>query len=194
MDNLNNHYKLEIIGKYFADEADELENVHIGLSRAANISAPFSEIADNHFQPSSKHFSHISYDSLSIFYEININVKNKDIKEIKEKTRVYFPFQSVKRLSKDIIEVYLDGVAERVKRTGEQVELIGHTDNNSSKKPNMSLGLKRAQITADYFFSKGIPLEQLLIKCKGKENPTTFNKTPEEHSENKKIELQIIKK
>ena len=193
MDSLNDEVKLEIKGLYQPNEINNSEYENLGIARANEIRRLIPEIPDDQILLTSSQIQNDSMGSPFNAFEFSYKMNTEEIKEIEDKTRIYFGFQSAKNIINKSIENYLDDVAERVIKSGETVQLIGHTDNISSKASNMRLGLKRARTIATYLMNKGVPEEQIVIQSKGEDEPVATNDTPEGRAENRRTELQIIK-
>ncbi len=109
-----------------------------------------------------------------------------------ERVLLHFPTNSAK--ASDVgpdIEAYLDKAAERVKKSGEQILLIGHTDNRGSDKLNTRLGRKRAEFVRDLLLRRGVPAKQISVKSMGAKDPVASNKTKEGRAQNRRVELKI---
>ncbi len=109
-----------------------------------------------------------------------------------ERVLLHFPTNSAK--ASDVgpeIEAYLDKAAERVKKSGERILLIGHTDNRGSDKLNTRLGRKRAEFVRDLLLRRGVPADQISVKSMGAKDPVASNKTAEGRAQNRRVELKI---
>ncbi len=89
------------------------------------------------------------------------------------------------------IKAYLDKVAERVKKTGEKIVLIGHTDNVGNDKLNDRLGRKRAEAVRKMLRKRGVPSAQIEVRSMGSKDPVASNSTEAGRAENRRVELKI---
>ena len=126
-----------------------------------------------------------------VFSDLTIRTKTTDIVEIDDRTLIYFPYNSTKRLEDDEIESYLDAVAVRLNKTGEKVYLTGHTDSFGDASYNYQLGLSRAKIIQRYLMGKGVPSDRIQVDSKGETSPIAPNNTETGRSKNRRTELVI---
>jgi len=76
---------------------------------------------------------------------------------------------------------------------GVVVELQGNTDSVGSVAYNMALAEKRANAVSDYLKSKGINPNRLKTLSLGKSKPTASNATEAGRSQNRRVDLVIVK-
>lgn len=196
LDGLQADEILEITGQYRADEVNSTTYENLGLARAndiANLLKP--PLTDDRIRIKGQLVNASDSDKISPFKSVAFrNLKNTDaIKEIDDRTLIYFPFNSVDKLKDAEVEAYLDDVAERVKKTGERVQLTGHTDNVDSESFNQALGFRRANIVKQYLIGKGVSASKIITQSKGETQPVATNDTAEGRAQNRRTELQIIK-
>jgi outer membrane protein OmpA-like peptidoglycan-associated protein len=72
-----------------------------------------------------------------------------------------------------------------------RVVITGHTDNVGSQKSNQALSLKRAQAVKNWLVKKGITSNRMRTVGRGKNEPTSSNKTNEGRAENRCIEFYV---
>lgn len=132
----------------------------------------------------------ISAISRTAFRRLNIDA---NIKEVEDRTLIYFPYGSSQKLNNARIEAYLNDVAVRVKKSGERVSLKGYTDDRSSTASNIRLGQKRADVIRNYLISKGVASNKISAVSGGESNPIATNGTDDGRAKNRRTELQIIK-
>lgn len=184
---------LEITGYYCLNAAPQ-ETEQVALTRAAETRKLFPEIPDERIILLSKgkdcdeSFKTASFESV----EFNVRKRTENIKEIDDKTLIYFPSNSTQKLNSLEVENYLNDVAERVVKTGESVALTGHTDAQGDAGKNMTLGQRRADIVKKYLISKGVDATKINATSKGEEMPIADNETADGRAKNRRTELQII--
>ncbi|MBC7883856.1 MAG: OmpA family protein [Saprospiraceae bacterium] len=189
-----NQNKLEITGWYCADSAPE-ESDSTGLNRASETRKLFSSLSDDQVLlvtkavPCDSAYKTQKFESVSFA----LRVHTEHVKEIEDKTLIYFAFNSTKKLKSAEVESYLDDVAKRITKTGETVSLTGHTDNIGSDNANNLLGQMRVDVIKDYLLSRGVPKEKINASSKGESSPIAENSSEEGRSKNRRTELQIIK-
>ncbi len=94
----------------------------------------------------------------------------------------------------DNSKVILDEVAQTLKKNANlMVELAGYTDNTGSKAFNVSLSQRRAQSVVDYLVSRGVNGDNLSAKGYGPDSPIADNGTAAGRSENRRVEMHIVK-
>lgn len=196
LDGLNDNQQLEITGLYRSGEDNNSAFDNLGLARANELKKLFAppldasrivvkgKLADAGDDDRFKSFESISFRNLT---------NTAKIKETADRTLIYFPYNSTKRLDDPEIERYLNDVADRVKKSGESIRLTGHTDSFGSASSNLRLGRYRADIIKTYLISKGIPEAKIISQSKGETEPIATNKTKDGRAKNRRTELQIIK-
>ncbi len=187
---------LEITGDYRADEDNNTSFKNLGEARASEVAKLFKPpLTDERIRLTGRMVPGADSDKSSPFKSASFEYrKNTEaIKEIDDKTLIYFPFNSVDKLKDAEVEAYLDDVAERVKRTGERVRLTGHTDNVDSNAFNQALGMRRANIVKNYLISKGVSASKIIAQSKGETKPVATNDTRAGRAQNRRTELEIIK-
>lgn len=196
LDGLGDNQILEITGQYRADEVNSTTYENLGLARANEVAKLLKPpLTDDRIRLVGQLVKELDADKTSNFKSFAIKnlINTETIKEIDDKTQIYFPPNSTKRINNAEIESYLDDVVERVKKSGEKVSLTGHTDNLGTKSSNITLGLKRANMVKNYLASKGVSPAQLIVKSEGEAKPIASNKTKAGRADNRRVELQIIK-
>jgi len=196
LDGLKADEILEITGQYRADEVNSTTFENLGMARASDVASLFKPpLTDDRIRLKGQLVNAADSDENSLFKSVAFrNLKNtKAIKEIDDKTLIYFPFNSVEKLKDSEVENYLDDVADRVKKTGERVRLTGHTDNVDSNTFNQALGTRRANIVKNYLVSKGVSASKIIALSKGETKPIATNDTRAGRAQNRRTELEIIK-
>lgn len=185
---------LEITGLYGEAEINNTTFENLGLARADAARKLFPEIPDERVRLMSRMMTSAP-DETNPFEacEFEYRVNNENVKEIADKTLIYFPFNSTNKLNDDQVESYLNDVAERVTASGEKVVLTGHTDNVGDEASNTALGQRRSEIVKAYLISKGVPEAQITATSAGESQPVSSNDTEAGRQQNRRTELQIIK-
>lgn len=196
LDGLNADEILEITGQYRADEVNNTTFENLGLARANDVANLFKPpLTDDRIRLRSTLVKGDAADKTSLFKSVEFNNRKntKAIKEIDDKTLIYFPFNSVNKLKNAEVEAYLNDVADRVKKSGERVRLTGHTDNVDSDAFNQALGQRRANIVKQYLIGKGVSASKIIASSKGETKPVATNNTSAGRALNRRTELEIIK-
>ena len=76
---------------------------------------------------------------------------------------------------------------------GINVLISGYTDNTGDANKNVQLSQARANSVAARLIANGIAAERIEKKGFGSANPIASNDTPEGRSENRRIEVTIVK-
>ncbi|MEM9546308.1 MAG: OmpA family protein [Bacteroidota bacterium] len=196
LDDLGDNEILEITGEYRANEVNTTTFENLGLARASEVAKLFKPpLTDDRIRLKGLLVKGEESDKTSAFKSARFKnqINTESIKEVDDKTLIYFPFNSVNKLKDAEVEAYLDDVAERVIKTGERVRLTGHTDNVDSEAFNQTLGMRRANIVKNYLMSKGVKASQIIAQSKGETEPEKSNDTEEGRAANRRTELEIIK-
>jgi outer membrane protein OmpA-like peptidoglycan-associated protein len=78
-------------------------------------------------------------------------------------------------------------------KTGYLIEIQGFTDSTGSEQYNIGLSQRRAQSVERYLVSKGVPLYRISIVGLGEENPVADNKTSQGRSQNRRVEVRLLR-
>ena len=71
--------------------------------------------------------------------------------------------------------------------------ITGHTDAVGTDEYNQSLGYRRAQSLQNYFESKGMPANKIIIESKGEKEPADDNRTSAGRANNRRTVVTIKK-
>jgi len=188
---------LEITGQYRADEAKPANFENLGIARANEIAKLLKPpLTDDQIRLRGQLVKEMDSDKSTLFKSASFrNLKNTaSIKEIDDRTLIYFPYNSTNKLNSSEVENYLNDVADRVKKSGERVRLSGHTDSMSSKESNQRLGQRRANIVKNYLVSRGVSASKIIATSKGEMEPADGAYVDNKKSAmNRRTELEIIK-
>ena len=185
---------LRIDGPFYKDEVNNTTFENLGLARADAIRQLLIDSI-----PSEK----IEIDShLEEFYEeaktmpfggtvLNWDTRNENIKEIENKTLIYFPYNSTDKLDNDNISTYLSSVADALKGNDKTVTLTGHTDNIGNPPFNKKLAMLRAIAMKKLLVSSGVDASRITLVSEGQAKPIASNDTEEGRQKNRRVELEI---
>lgn len=183
-----------IVGPYFKDEANNTSFENLGLARADAVrkilvdSIPLdrmeidSKLTENIGDMKTKPFGGTVFDWA---------VRNENIKEVGNKTLIYFPYNSTKKLENANINNYLISVAESLKGNEKNVALSGHTDNKGNPAYNKNLALKRTKTIKAKLIKLGISADRISTTSFGEEKPIDTNDTEKGRQNNRRVELEI---
>jgi outer membrane protein OmpA-like peptidoglycan-associated protein len=120
---------------------------------------------------------------------ININ----DAYAESEKQTVVFPVNgtSLSSEAKSTLDRIASGLSSQ--RSGFLIELQGFTDSTGSEQYNIGLSQRRAESVERYLVSKNIPLYRISIVGLGEDNPVADNKTNQGRSQNRRVEVRVLK-
>jgi outer membrane protein OmpA-like peptidoglycan-associated protein len=121
-----------------------------------------------------------------------IRMQTENIKEEDDKTLIYFPFNSTKKLDNESIELYLTKIAQNVIKSGKSIVLTGHTDAIGDESSNLLLGQQRADIIKSYLINLGVDKDKIQALSKGENMPLADNTSESGRAKNRRTELQII--
>jgi outer membrane protein OmpA-like peptidoglycan-associated protein len=193
---------LEIIGLFYEDEAAPAGFETMGLARATAIrNAYFKDIPEerirlrgrllNSAAPSDKN----AWLSASEFKWLpKQEVIPESVEEIADGAIIRFPFNSTEKEYDPKVDAYLQTLAKRVAKTGELIELTGHTDNKGEPDYNLRLGANRARQIQDLLVKLGVKADLISTASKGESLPVAPNTTEENRHNNRRVEVRLIKK
>ena len=191
--NLKDDQILEVRGLHYDDETNSTSAASLGLARASQVRKLFSLDDDRITVNSGIKGNNCTKEEMNNLVAFRYLRNSAKIKEVDDKTLIYFPYNSTNKLADAEVESYLNDVAARVKRSKERVRLVGHTDDDGSAASNMSLGQRRADIIKRYLIDQGVPANQITALSKGELDPVADNGTKAGMAKNRRTELQIIK-
>ena len=185
--------KVRITGLYSNKEINSSSFENLGMARATDLAEKIG-LDEGLYQLASDSLRNIKYniDCHLPAAKIRLVTVSEKIKEIDDKTLIYFPVNSINKLADAEVESYLDELAERVIRTGEMIKLDGHTDNSGTEDYNMELGYRRAVIISDYLLSRNVKIEQIEIESFGDTRPIESNDTEKGRAANRRVELKVL--
>ena len=87
----------------------------------------------------------------------------------------------------------LDDVARQlIEASTVRVEIVGHTDATGGRTRNISLSLSRAEAVRAYLVMQGVPIERLVPRGYGPDQPIANNGTSGGRAMNRRVELRKI--
>ena len=185
---------LRIVGPYFKDEVNNTSFENIGLARADAVRQILSDsIPLDRMEIDSKLMDDLDDMKTKPFggTVLDWEVRNENIKEIDNKTLIYFPYNSTKKLENKNINDYLASVAESLKGNKKTVTLSGHTDNKGKPSYNKRLALNRTKTIKAILVKLGIAADRISTTSFGEEKPIETNDTEEGRQKNRRVELEI---
>lgn len=193
---------LEIIGLFYEEEAAPAGFETMGLARATAIrNAYFKDIPEerirlrgrllNSAAPSDKN----AWLSASEFKWLpKQEVIPESVEEVADGAIIRFPFNSTEKDYDPKVDAYLQTLAKRVAKTGERIELTGHTDNKGEPDYNLRLGASRARQIQDLLVKLGVKADLISTASKGESLPVAPNTSEENSHNNRRVEVRLIKK
>lgn len=194
MNQLSSGKKLEITSYHVSGEVSDTELDSLSRNRALAVRKLFPELQDSQFiittakMPYDSSYRSHSFEAVLF----NIRTVTENVKETADETVIYFPSNSTRELNAKDVTAYLLEVSARVKKSGEIVQLTGHTDNVGSENSNMRLSQKRAEVIQQYLLSQGVPSDQILLEAKGESDPVEDNETIAGRNKNRRTVLKIL--
>lgn len=187
--NLADNQILQIKGLGYNNEVQM--NPDIGLKRAKAIKMLFNLPEEKIKLISQLEPKNCEAEPFMNFITFKSLIQTTKIKEVDDRTIIYFKFNSIDKLNDNEVELYLDDVAKRVIQTNENLILVGHTDNSGEEEKNLSLGQGRADVIKNYLTLKGVPSDKISSSSKGESMPIQSNDSETGRAKNRRVELQI---
>jgi outer membrane protein OmpA-like peptidoglycan-associated protein len=78
------------------------------------------------------------------------------------------------------------------KYEGRELMIVGHTDATGTDSYNMTLSRQRAQSTADYLVSQGVPSSRIRVVGRGEEEPVASNDAADGRQLNRRVEIAVF--
>lgn len=191
---------LEVTGYYYASEPAPEGFATMGFARAESIRQRFfTDIPADRIRIRSRQLTgdppadQRYFEAADFSWVANENSLDATVEVLKDRILIRFPYNSTEKVYDEEVEQYLTKLATRVKDTGEQIVLTGHTDNYGSEAFNMTLGQQRAQAIRRILLEKGVPEGQIDVLSRGENDPTDSNDTEEGRHNNRRVEVRFLK-
>ncbi|MFT5167055.1 MAG: hypothetical protein ACI8P3_002292 [Saprospiraceae bacterium] len=188
---------LEIVGYHYNGETKPESFGNMGLARADFVRNLLTgKIQDERIRIDGKLAS--GELPAGSFAGIDFNWKKVDVEKTEvvqtaDGAKMYFLSNSAQKVSDPDIDAYLKQVAERVKKSGEKINLIGHTDNVGETAFNLGLGTQRANAIRAILLRNGVASNLITVSSKGETQPVATNDSEAGRHQNRRVELNIIK-
>ncbi len=191
---------LQITGLYYEAEPKPDGYDNMGFARADAVKKLFAgDVPDDRIQLRARlvdekdgvrkgYFEGVAFEWITPEAKVE-----ESVEELDDRIIIRFPTGSVKREYDPKVETYLSKLAERVKRTGERISLIGHTDNVGSDQVNNELGLGRANQIKNTLVKAGVNADLVSVDSKGKTQPVDSNNTETGRQNNRRVEVRLMK-
>lgn len=85
------------------------------------------------------------------------------------------------------LEAKLEGFPAIFAKSNWPITITGHTDDQGSAEANLRLSEARAKALGQFFVSKGLAQDRVIIVAKGQEEPVATNETAEGRAENRRV-------
>ena len=117
--------------------------------------------------------------------EVTIVTKNKN-EELMQ--IIYFDFDkfNLSEVSKEKIKLFLDNNSSTIK----EYLVVGHTDTKGTKKYNLSLSIKRAEVVKEILINYGIQQSRIKILGKGEESLAVNTPDDTKQPANRRVEIK----
>ena len=117
--------------------------------------------------------------------EVTIVTKNKN-EELMQ--IIYFDFDkfNLSEVSKEKIKLFLDNNSSTI----EEYLVVGHTDTKGTKKYNLSLSIKRAEVVKEILINYGIQQSRIKILGKGEESLAINTPDDTKQPANRRVEIK----
>jgi OOP family OmpA-OmpF porin len=111
---------------------------------------------------------------------------------VQEKMLIYFAFdKSEFKSDVNSEKYYVESKAYLDQNLQSRLSITGYTDAVGSDEYNLALGYRRAQSLQNYFESKGIPANKIIIESMGEKQPADDNNTKEGRAKNRRSEITL---
>ncbi len=180
---------LQIVAPYFKDESES-----IGIARAKSAFSKLNiKIDSNKIEYKSKLITFYEGAKTKPFSgtEFNWLIRNENIVQVKDKTIIYFPSNSTKKVQNTNIAKYLNDVAKNIKGTSKKIILSGHSDSRGNAAINKKLALNRANSIKRELILLGVNKNNITVISFGEEKPIADNSTKAGQQKNRRVELEI---
>lgn len=191
---------LEITGRYFDEEAKPADHETMGLARAGKVrDLYFTDLPEERVGLRSRTVDEPDgvrkgYFEAVAFEWVAPAAKVEELEELGDRIIIRFPANSTEKEYDPKVDDYLRKLAQRVIRSGEKIQITGHTDNNGTDDANLALGQKRADQIRSILMKAGVPESQVSSSSRGESQPVAPNRTASGRHQNRRAEVRLIKK
>ncbi len=168
---------------YISNAGGQIGIEYDGLTKLMQIRQPVKPYETYHIKLAIADVSDNSYDS-------GVLIEGKSFISYKKSYSALFGKNSCE-LEKEY-KTFLNGLAAQYKTQKGKILITGHTDNEGSEQLNEQLSCCRANAVADYFNSKGISTDRLIIECKGESAPAYTNSTEQGKAWNRRVDIKLL--
>ena len=118
----------------------------------------------------------------------------REVLVIPENLIIHFAFDKSEFNSDAKTDKYFDESNAFLNQNSQaRLSITGYTDAVGSDDYNQGLGYRRAKSTQNYFESKGIPANKIIIESKGEKDPADDNNTTSGRANNRRTVITIKK-
>lgn len=193
---------LEIIGLFYESETAPAGFETMGLARATAIrDAFFKDIPEERIRLRGRVLSGAAPTDANLWMNASEfkwvakeEVIPATVEEIADGAIIRFPVNSTQKDYDPKVDAYLESLAKRVAKTGERIELTGHTDDQGDDAYNLRLGNSRAVQIRDILVKLGVNADLISTASKGEKLPVAPNTNEENRHNNRRVEVHLIKK
>lgn len=185
---------IELIGEYFDRENKIMASGDLGLLRAVKTKKLFQAATDeSRLKVRSRSVPERDSVEDQVFPSLQVQTifYNELIKELDDKTLIYFAYGVEDQIHNQWLETYADHLVQRLKNNRDELLLVGHTDDDATAESNQKLGLQRAELIKYLLVSKGLKASRIKTSSKGESSPIAPNDTEQNRSQNRRVELFI---
>ncbi len=142
-------------------------------------------------------------DKTTLYGGIDVNIQQIKAGQVTELAEdillepriLYFETGKNALVVSDELSNYLENAKTYLSKNPDvKLAITGFTDNQGNADSNLKLSKERASFVLGEFVKKGLNGKQLISDGKGLENPIATNDTEEGRKQNRRVEVQIIKK
>lgn len=119
--------------------------------------------------------------------DLNNSIETTQVVAQDGKVVIHFPYNSARREDDAAVDTYLNSLAERLRQSGGQVTLVGHTDAIGNTASNNRMALQRAHHIRKLLLDKGVSKSQIKCISKGERQPLATNDNPRGRYKNRRV-------
>lgn len=184
----------QIVGLYSNQETNPSRFANLGLARANSIKKLFEDqvAASNINVVGRARNTQLDCSTPFVSSEMEWRLVSEQVKELDDRTLIYFPKNSTEKNASKEIDDYLEAIAKRmIEEPSWMIGLIGHTDSEGEEKANALLGLDRAATVKEALIKYGVDKKRILVSSRGETQAIASNETEEGRMQNRRVELKI---
>jgi outer membrane protein OmpA-like peptidoglycan-associated protein len=188
---------IDVVGQYYADEANSTAFSNLGMARAHKLRDLLVAcgVDSTKLTLIDQKIDGLFTNNIQVATEISptqvVDMNSSEVQIVTNHgiSEIYFPSNSTKEIKSETLDNFLK---KTITDAGDKkIYLTGHTDNVGSEEANRSLSINRCIAIKDKMLKLGADPNQVICEGKGSIDPKVNNSTEENRALNRRVEVTI---